>query len=49
LNSSKKVGEVAAALGYNSALAFIRFFKRQSGMTPQEFRMLGSEIQQQSQ
>lgn len=49
LNSSKKVGEVASALGYNSALAFIRFFKRQSGMTPQEFRMLGSEIQQQSQ
>ncbi|AZS13499.1 response regulator [Paenibacillus lutimineralis] len=49
LNSSKKVGEIAAALGYNSALAFIRFFKRQSGMTPQEFRMLGSEIQQQSQ
>jgi len=49
LNSSKKVSEVASALGYNSALAFIRFFKRQSGVTPQEFRMLGSEVQQQSQ
>ncbi|GGG04740.1 response regulator [Paenibacillus aceti] len=49
LNSSKKVGEVATALGYNSALAFIRFFKRQSGMTPLEYRMLGSEAQQQSQ
>ncbi|MCU6712888.1 response regulator [Paenibacillus sp. J5C_2022] len=39
LNSSMKVNEIAAALGYNSALAFIRFFKKQNEMTPQDFRM----------
>lgn len=39
LNSSKKVNEIASALGYNSALAFIRFFKKQNQMTPLEYRM----------
>ncbi|MCY9513031.1 response regulator transcription factor [Paenibacillus apiarius] len=39
LNSSMKVNEIAAALGYNSALAFIRFFKKQNQTTPQEYRM----------
>ncbi|RKP48897.1 response regulator [Cohnella endophytica] len=40
LNTSMKVGEIAAELGYNSALAFIRFFKKQNEMTPQDFRIL---------
>ncbi|MCC3375252.1 response regulator [Cohnella sp. REN36] len=35
---SPKVGDVAVALGYGSALAFIRFFKKQNGLTPQEYR-----------
>lgn len=39
LNTSKKVNEIASALGYNSALAFIRFFKKQNQMTPMEYRM----------
>lgn len=39
LNTSMKVNEIAAALGYNSALAFIRFFKKQNEVTPQEFRV----------
>ncbi|MCE5171616.1 response regulator [Paenibacillus profundus] len=39
LNSSMKVNEIAVALGYNSALAFIRFFKKQNQSTPQEYRM----------
>ncbi|MCJ8013399.1 response regulator [Paenibacillus sp. KQZ6P-2] len=42
LNTSMKVNEIAAALGYNSALAFIRFFKKQNEMTPQEYRMMRS-------
>ncbi|MCY9670008.1 response regulator [Paenibacillus alginolyticus] len=40
IDSTMKVNEIAAALGYNSALAFIRFFKKQNETTPQEFRML---------
>ncbi|MFL1675690.1 response regulator [Paenibacillus dendritiformis] len=39
LNSPMKVNEIAAALGYNSALAFIRFFKKQNQATPQEYRL----------
>ena len=39
LNSTMKVNEIAAALGYNSAMAFIRFFKKQNQTTPQEYRM----------
>lgn len=39
LNSPMKVNEIAAALGYNSALAFIRFFKKQNQSTPQEYRL----------
>ncbi|OBY77577.1 DNA-binding response regulator [Paenibacillus sp. KS1] len=39
LNTSKRVNEIASALGYNSALAFIRFFKKQNQMTPLEYRM----------
>jgi len=38
LNSSKKVNEIAAELGYNSGLAFIRFFKKMNQATPQEYR-----------
>ncbi|WP_409342045.1 response regulator [Paenibacillus sp. MBLB4367] len=40
LDSTMKVNEIAAVLGYNSALAFIRFFKKQNETTPQEYRML---------
>ncbi|MDG0808860.1 helix-turn-helix transcriptional regulator [Cohnella rhizosphaerae] len=36
--SSLKVHEIAAALGYNSSFAFARFFKSQTGATPQEYR-----------
>lgn len=36
--SSLKVHEIAAALGYNSSFAFARFFKSQTGVTPQEYR-----------
>lgn len=49
LNSAQKVNEIAAALGYNSALAFIRFFKKQNETTPQEFRMARSQPQEQGQ
>ncbi|MFD0698053.1 response regulator [Paenibacillus sp. GCM10027628] len=44
LDSAMKVNEIALALGYNSALAFIRFFKKQNETTPQEYRMLRSKI-----
>lgn len=49
LNTSMKVNEIAAALGYNSALAFIRFFKKQNETTPQDFRMARSHTQNQGQ
>lgn len=49
LNTSMKVNEIAAALGYNSALAFIRFFKKQNETTPQDFRMARSQSQMQGQ
>ncbi|WP_339266891.1 response regulator [Paenibacillus sp. FSL R5-0470] len=49
LNTSMKVNEIAAALGYNSALAFIRFFKKQNETTPQDFRMARIHIQNQGQ
>ena len=42
LNSSLKVNEIAFKLGYNSGLAFIRFFKKQNEMTPQDFRSMRS-------
>jgi len=35
-----RVHEIAASLGYNSSHAFSRFFKKQNGMTPQEYREL---------
>ncbi|MFD7524472.1 response regulator [Paenibacillus chitinolyticus] len=38
LGSPMRVGEIASMLGYNSALAFIRFFKKQNESTPQEYR-----------
>lgn len=38
LNTSMKVNEISAKLGYNSALAFIRFFKKMNDTTPQDFR-----------
>jgi len=49
LNTAMKVNEVAAALGYNSALAFIRFFKKQNDMTPQDFRSMRSQPTEQGQ
>ncbi len=49
LNTAMKVNEVAAALGYNSALAFIRFFKKQNDMTPQDFRSMRSQSTEQGQ
>lgn len=49
LNTPMKVGDIAAALGYNSALAFIRFFKKQNGATPQEYRTISSARQAESQ
>jgi two-component system response regulator YesN len=36
--SNLKVHEIAAQLGYNSSHAFIRFFKKQNQVTPQEYR-----------
>ncbi|BBH21556.1 hypothetical protein Back11_29010 [Paenibacillus baekrokdamisoli] len=36
--SNLKVHEIAAQLGYNSSHAFIRFFKKQNRVTPQEYR-----------
>ncbi|WP_217594045.1 response regulator [Cohnella sp. GbtcB17] len=46
--SSLKVHEIAAALGYNSSFAFARFFKSQTGVTPQEYRQFpdGSSCKQ---
>jgi two-component system response regulator YesN len=49
LNTSMKVNEIAAALGYNSALAFIRFFKKQNETTPQDYRMARSQTPNQGQ
>jgi two-component system response regulator YesN len=49
LNTSMKVNEIAAALGYNSALAFIRFFKKQNETTPQDYRMTRSQTPNQGQ
>ncbi|CAM4222589.1 two-component system response regulator YesN [Paenibacillus endophyticus] len=37
-DSDLKVREVAAAVGYEAAYSFTRFFKKVTGMTPQEFR-----------
>ncbi|RAV20404.1 response regulator [Paenibacillus contaminans] len=36
--SHLKVHEIAASLGYNSSHSFIRFFKKQNRVTPQEYR-----------
>lgn len=36
--SHKKIHEIAALLGYNSSIAFIRFFKKLMNTTPQEYR-----------
>jgi len=36
--SNLKVYAIAAELGYNSSHAFIRFFKKQNRITPQEYR-----------
>ncbi|WP_438434798.1 response regulator transcription factor [Gorillibacterium sp. sgz500922] len=37
-DESLKVREVAGAVGYESAHSFTRFFKKETGMTPQEYR-----------
>ncbi len=36
--SNMKILDIALLLGYNSGIAFTRFFKKMMGMTPQEFR-----------
>lgn len=38
LYSPKRVGEIAEILGYRDITYFYRFFRKQTGMTPQEFR-----------
>ena len=38
INTSKKVSEIAAAVGYTDIKFFNEMFKRQIGMTPREFR-----------
>jgi len=38
--TSFKIYEIAQMVGYDSALSFIRFFKKQMDMTPQEYREL---------
>lgn len=37
-NRELKVREVAASVGYEAAHSFTRFFKKATGMTPQEYR-----------
>lgn len=39
-NTHYKIYEIAEKVGYDSALSFIRFFKKQMNMTPQEYRNL---------
>ncbi|MFD0713819.1 response regulator [Paenibacillus sp. GCM10027626] len=39
-HSSLKIYEIAGEVGYESRLSFIRLFKNQTGMTPQEYRDL---------
>lgn len=39
-SSHHKIYEIAGMVGYDSALSFIRFFKKQMNMTPQEYRNL---------
>lgn len=39
--TNMKVQDIAAALGYLSAMSFIRFFKTQTGVSPQEYRNHG--------
>ncbi|WP_158560790.1 response regulator [Paenibacillus contaminans] len=39
-NTHFKIYEIAEKVGYDSALSFIRFFKKQMNMTPQEYRNL---------
>ncbi len=38
-----KIHEIAAAVGYESAPHFTRFFKKQFGLTPQEYRDRGGD------
>lgn len=35
---SMKIQDIAEKTGYHSSMAFIRFFKRQNGITPEEYR-----------
>ncbi|MBP1990468.1 response regulator [Paenibacillus eucommiae] len=39
-NTHCKIYEIAEQVGYDSVLSFIRFFKKQMNMTPQEYRDL---------
>ncbi|WP_164821421.1 response regulator [Paenibacillus koleovorans] len=38
LRSSMKIHEIAEAVGYLSGIAFARFFKKYTGLSPQEYR-----------
>jgi len=40
-NSDMKINQIAAATGYYTTSNFNRFFKKNTNMTPQEYRMLG--------
>lgn len=37
-NTNRKIQEIATAVGFQSAPYFTRFFKKQTGLTPQEYR-----------
>lgn len=43
LHSDRRIGEIAAMLGYGDAQYFQRFFKAKFGMTPGEYRRRGAE------
>ncbi|OUS75529.1 hypothetical protein B1748_16845 [Paenibacillus sp. MY03] len=48
LESDMKVQDIAQAVGYQSSLAFIRFFKSQVQMTPQEYREVKKSMEKRS-
>ncbi|MDQ0253214.1 two-component system response regulator YesN [Evansella vedderi] len=45
LDGDLKIREVSAAVGYNAAHSFTRFFKKVTGMTPKEYRDTLLQIQ----
>ncbi|RED76424.1 response regulator [Cohnella phaseoli] len=48
LESDMKVQNIAQAVGYQSSLAFSRFFKSQTQMTPQEYREVKKSMEKRS-